>query len=192
MAHTTYATRRALLKHSCGSPHYTLSPYIYQTYTQHGQSKKRPQNAFRELHAAIDDFISRQGNKTFNYKQVAHALGIDTKPQQKAVAMRLAELEFDGILVEVAPGKYQAPSRGTEAIGTFSRRSNGKNGVILDGEEDNLIFVAERNSMHAQRRPRKGACRSPPQRPGTRNARCLKLSSRMTSSLSELSLSNDT
>lgn len=112
-------------------------------------SRNARKNAFRELHAAIDDFISRQGNKTFNYKQVAHALGIDTKPQQKAVAMRLAELEFDGILVEVAPGKYQAPSRGTEAIGTFSRRSNGKNGVILDGEEDNLIFVAERNSMHA-------------------------------------------
>ena len=47
-------------------------------------SRNARKNAFRELHAAIDDFISRQGNKTFNYKQVAHALGIDTKPQQKA------------------------------------------------------------------------------------------------------------
>ena len=112
-------------------------------------SRNARKTAARELHEAIDEFISRQGNKTFNYKQVSHALGVDTKPLQKAVAMRLAELEFDGILVEIAPGKYQAPSRGTEAIGTFSRRSNGKNGVVIDGEEDNLIFVAERNSMHA-------------------------------------------
>lgn len=112
-------------------------------------SRNARKNASRELHEMIDDFISRQGNKTFNYKQVSHALGMSTKPQQKAVAMRLAELEFDGVLVETAPGKYQAPSRGTEAIGTFSRRSNGKNGVMIDGEEDNLIFVAERNSLHA-------------------------------------------
>lgn len=112
-------------------------------------SRNARKTAARELHEAIDEFISRQGSKTFNYKQVSHALGVDTKPLQKAVAMRLAELEFDGILVEIAPGKYQAPSRGTEAIGTFSRRSNGKNGVVIDGEEDNLIFVAERNSMHA-------------------------------------------
>lgn len=112
-------------------------------------SRNARKTAARELHEAIDEFISRQGNKTFNYKQVSHALGVDTKPLQKAVAMRLAELEFDGILVEIAHGKYQAPSRGTEAIGTFSRRSNGKNGVVIDGEEDNLIFVAERNSMHA-------------------------------------------
>ena len=42
-------------------------------------SRNARKNAFRELHAAIDDFISRQGNKTFNYKQVAHALGIDTQ-----------------------------------------------------------------------------------------------------------------
>ena len=34
------------------------------------------------------------------------------------------------------------------ALGVFTRRSNGKNSVILDGD-DEAIFVAERNSMHA-------------------------------------------
>jgi ribonuclease R len=111
-------------------------------------SSKARKATQRELFDVIEEFLSRQGNKTFNYKQVSYALGIESKPQQKAVAMRLAELEFDGVLIEVAPGKYQLPSRGTEAIGTFSRRSNGKNSVVVDGEEDS-IFVAERNSMHA-------------------------------------------
>ena len=62
--------------------------------------------------------------------------------------MYLAELAFDGLLLETAPGKYRLPQRSTKATGTFVRRSNGKNSVITDeaGEE---IFVAERNSMHA-------------------------------------------
>lgn len=111
-------------------------------------SRKSRKSSSAELFEAIDNFINLQGNKTFNYKQVSHAVGADTKEQQKAIALRLAELEFDGVLHEIAPGKYQAPSRGTEAIGTFSRRSNGKNGVVIDGEDD-LIFVAERNSLHA-------------------------------------------
>lgn len=102
----------------------------------------------KQLYAAIEEFINNQGNKTFNYKQVSHAIGVTTPAANKAVAMRLAELEFDGEIIEVAPGKYKAPSRGAVAIGTFTRRSNGKNSVVLDGD-DEAIFVAERNSLHA-------------------------------------------
>ncbi|MCM1093010.1 MAG: ribonuclease R [Lachnospiraceae bacterium] len=110
--------------------------------------KKGQRTQAKQLYAAIDEYINNQGNKTFNYKQVSHAIGVDTPAASKAVAMRLAELEFDGEIIEIAPGKYRAPSRGTVALGTFSRRSNGKNSVILDGD-DEAIFVAERNSLHA-------------------------------------------
>lgn len=111
-------------------------------------NKKGQRTQAKQLYAAIEEYINNQGNKTFNYKQVSHALGVSTPAASKAVAMRLAELEFDGEIVEVAPGKYKAPNRGTVAIGTFSRRSNGKNSVILDGD-DEAIFVAEKNSLHA-------------------------------------------
>ncbi len=110
--------------------------------------KKGQRTQAKQLYAAIDEYINNQGNKTFNYKQVSHAIGVDSPAASKAVAMRLAELEFDGEIIEIAPGKYRAPSRGTVALGTFSRRSNGKNSVILDGD-DEAIFVAERNSLHA-------------------------------------------
>ena len=44
-------------------------------------------------------------------------------------------------------GKYKAKAnRGTENVGYFVRRSNGKNAVVVD---DEYIMVAERNSMHA-------------------------------------------
>ncbi len=86
-------------------------------------------------------------NATFNYRQIAAALGMGTPKQHRAVALVLAELAFDGNLIEVAPGKYKQTVRGNTAMGTFVRRSNGKNSVVIDGDGE-PIFVAERNSMH--------------------------------------------
>lgn len=102
----------------------------------------------RDLREAVDQYILQQKNNTFNYRQVSHAIGVDTQNAQRAVALYLAELAFDGNLIEVAPGKYKAPQRTVVATGTFVRRSNGKNSVITD-EDNETIFVAERNSMHA-------------------------------------------
>lgn len=102
----------------------------------------------KDLHAEVVNYISQQKNATFNYKQVAFAIGADTPAAHRAIAMLLAEKAFDGDLIEVSPGKYKAPSRSNVTTGTFVRRSNGKNSVVTD-EDGEYIFVAERNSMHA-------------------------------------------
>ena len=102
----------------------------------------------RELAEAVRDYAARSGNATFNYKQVSYAIGAEGAKVQRAVAMMLAEMAFDGDLVEVEPGKYKTLTRTTETTGTFVRRSNGKNSVITDQDAE-TIFVAERNSMHA-------------------------------------------
>ena len=96
----------------------------------------------------VDDFIAKQQNNTYNYRQVSHALGIGIPAHQRAVALYLAELAFYGDLLEVAPGKYKSPQRNVIATGTFVRRSNGKNAVITD-QDGETIMVPERNSMHA-------------------------------------------
>ena len=96
----------------------------------------------------VKEFISQQKNNTFNYKQVSHAIGASTLKQQRIVAITLAELAFDGDLIETSPGKYKVPMLSNIATGTFVRRSNGKNSVITD-DDGEAIFVAERNSMHA-------------------------------------------
>ena len=96
----------------------------------------------------IDTYIAGNPTGTFNYRQVAAALGLATQAELKHVAMYLAELAFDGILMETSPGKYRLPQRSTKAVGTFVRRSNGKNSVVTDDTAEE-IFVAERNSMHA-------------------------------------------
>lgn len=109
---------------------------------------KKSKKQVGQLRSNVDAYISKQQTSTFNYKQVSHAIGEDDPAGQRAVALYLAELAFDGHILEVAPGKYKCPQRSVKATGVFSRRSNGKNSVITDddGEE---IFIAERNSMHA-------------------------------------------
>lgn len=57
----------------------------------------------------IDTYIAGNPTGTFNYRQVSSALGFNTPAEQKHVAMYLAELAFDGILLETAPGKYRLP-----------------------------------------------------------------------------------
>ena len=105
-------------------------------------------NSAARLLILVKDFVNQQKNNTFNYKQVSYAIGASTPKQQRAVALALAELAFDGELIETSPGKYKAPMRTNFATGTFVRRSNGKNSVITDDDGES-IFVAERNSMHA-------------------------------------------
>lgn len=100
------------------------------------------------LRAEVDQYISRQGSSTFNYKQVSAAIGHRSPASQRTIALYLAELAFDGVIIETAPGLYKAPSRTVKAQGVFVRRSNGKNSVITDSDGEE-IFVAERNSMHA-------------------------------------------
>lgn len=111
------------------------------------QSNKRKKSN-SELQRKVGEFINVQKNNTFNYKQVSHAIGATTHTQQKSVAMILAEMAFDGNLIETSPGKYKSPQRSNVTTGVFVRRSNGKNSVITDTDGEN-IFVAERNSMHA-------------------------------------------
>ena len=102
----------------------------------------------QELYKAIDDYIAKAGNHTFNYRQVSYALGLVAPAALRAVAQYLIYLAQDGAIIELTPGKYKAPARNVVATGTFVRRSNGKNSVITDEDNEN-IFVAERNSMHA-------------------------------------------
>lgn len=100
------------------------------------------------LRLEVDNYILHQNAGTFNYKQVSHALDVTAPGRQRAIALYLAELAFDGKITEVAPGKYKTLQRNVVATGTFVRRSNGKNSVITD-EDGEAILVAERNSMHA-------------------------------------------
>ena len=100
-----------------------------------------------DMLASVVEFSNQDRKRAFNYKQVAHGVGVTTTPQKQMVFQLLEGMAEQNFLIEVSPGKYKANSRGTEVIGRFERRVNGKNHVITDDDES--IFIAERNAMHA-------------------------------------------
>ena len=113
------------------------------------QTKKKDSKRIKkeDMLAKMVEFFNQDRKRAFNYKQVAHGVGATTTPQKQMVFQLLEGMAEQDFLIEVSPGKYKANSRGTEVIGRFERRSNGKNHVITDDEQS--IFIAERNSMHA-------------------------------------------
>ncbi len=103
----------------------------------------------REFHDKVINFFNTQDEATFNYKQVSAHVGAKTPKQRALIVEILEQLAIDGFINELSPGKFKAAQRNNVAAGVFIRRSNGKNSVVLEGEDSAPIMVAERNSMHA-------------------------------------------
>ena len=101
----------------------------------------------QELQERVLEFLKKQNKQSFNYKQIAYAIDATNPASRLDLINLLDDLVAIDEIQEVGLGKYKAFSnRGTENVGYFVRRSNGKNAVIIDDEQ---ILVAERNSMHA-------------------------------------------
>ena len=99
------------------------------------------------FHAILDVF-QKNPKAVYNYKQVGKLIDIDGDVQKLQTLDMLYTLAEEELLVETDRGRFRYNSLGTIAIGTFQRRSNGKNTFIPeDGSEP--IRVAERNSAHA-------------------------------------------
>ncbi len=104
----------------------------------------------RALHDSVINFFNSNNSGTFNYKQVAAAVQATTPKTRALVVEILEQLNTNGFVKQVEPGRYKAVTRSNVEEGTFIRRSNGKNHVRLDSQDElEPIFVAERNSMHA-------------------------------------------
>jgi len=102
----------------------------------------------KEIVDRIIDWFYKHPREWVNYKQVSAAVGAVTQVNKLLVSETLSALQADDFLIEEDRGKYRLNSLGTTAVGTFERKSNGKNSFIPE-DGGNSIFVAERNSMHA-------------------------------------------
>ena len=102
----------------------------------------------QEIIQAIIFLFQTNPKSAYNYKQLSQQIGIVNQVQKKMVADILYDLANDGFIREQTPGRYRYNCVGTIAVGTFKRRSNGKNSFIPE-DSDDLIDVVERNSKHA-------------------------------------------
>lgn len=110
-----------------------------------GRGKRMKKEAL--LHSVISAFQSSP-KEAFNYKQISKIIGVENQVQKLQVADILSDLAAENFIAEIDRGRYRLSSIGTVAVGTFMRRSNGKNSFIPE-DGGSPIFVAERNSGHA-------------------------------------------
>ena len=101
-----------------------------------------------EMIQSILSVFQAAPKEPFNYKQISKLIGADNEVQKLQVVDILYDLSAEDIISEVDRGRYRMNQIGTQAIGTFSRRSNGKNSFIPE-DGGTPIFIAERNSGHA-------------------------------------------
>ena len=110
-----------------------------------GRGKRMKKEAI--LHSVVSLFESSP-TLSFNYKQVSKQIGVENQVQKLQVAAILEDLALGGYLKEIDRGRYQLNHKGTVAVGTFVRRSNGKNSFRPE-DGGTPVFIAERNSAHA-------------------------------------------
>lgn len=99
------------------------------------------------LHGIISAFQSSP-KESFNYKQISKMIGAENPVQKGQVAEILYTLAEDQFITETDRGRYRLHDLGTIAIGTFRRRSNGKNSFVPE-DGGSPVFIAERNSNRA-------------------------------------------
>lgn len=111
------------------------------------KSGRTPRLNRDELQRRILEFLDKNKNQSFNYKQISYGIELPSSSHRDDVLNILDSLTASEQIMEIGLGKYKARiNRTAEHEGIFVRRSNGKNAVII---EDDQIMVAERNSMHA-------------------------------------------
>ena len=110
-----------------------------------GNGKRMKKEAM--IQAIIETFQASP-KEPFNYKQISKIIGVENQVQKLQVVDILYDLSADDIITEIDRGRYRLNGLGTMAIGTFARRSNGKNSFIPE-DGGTPVFVAERNSGHA-------------------------------------------
>ena len=106
-----------------------------------------------EIIAAVSKAMKANGKKALNAKQIAAAAGVSKQSDKVRVQAILGELESQGIVEEVTPGKYRYTASDHFVTGKIDRNKNGKAHLIPDdgGEK---IFIADRNLNHAMKNDR--------------------------------------
>ena len=116
-------------------------------------AKKKEKKAGKRMkkkelaHVVLDFFHDRQ-QEAISLKYLFAELHLTTHPLKMLCMDILADLLADDYITEVEKSKYKLNNHGIGMVGTFQRKSNGKNSFVPEGGGD-PIFIAERNSAHA-------------------------------------------
>lgn len=103
----------------------------------------------KELSFAIMDLFQENPQTVFSVRKVQEQLRLNTHPLKMLATDVLTELQVDDYITEVDKNLYRLNNHGITMVGTFQRKSNGKNLFVPEEGGGEPILVAERNSAHA-------------------------------------------
>ncbi|MEG1546821.1 MAG: ribonuclease R, partial [Bacteroides sp.] len=86
-----------------------------------------------ELAEKLMNLFRANPTETLNPKYIFAELQLNTHPLKMLCMDIIYDLLADDYLGEVEKGKYKLNDRGTVLVGTFQRKSNGKNSFIPEG-----------------------------------------------------------
>ena len=102
----------------------------------------------KELAELIINHFQLNPSESCSLKQLYLKLRLTTHPLKMLCMDIIDEMIEDNFLILTDKGHFKLNDQGQIMIGTFVRKSNGKNSFIPD-EGGEPIFIAERNSAHA-------------------------------------------
>ena len=111
-----------------------------------GKKKKRMNK--RAMFDALIDLFQHNSDRALTYTRIWKELHLTTHPQKMLCGDIIGDLLLEGSLVETSNGHFRLNFQQRELIGTIQRSSNGR--ILFAPEEDEeSVYIAERNSLHA-------------------------------------------
>ena len=110
--------------------------------------KKNKRMNKRAMFDALIDLFQHHGDRALTYSRIWKELGLTTHPQKMLCGDIIGDLLLEGSLVETSSGHFRLNFQQRELIGTIQRSGSGRILFAPENEEES-VYIAERNSMHA-------------------------------------------
>ncbi|MDA3780180.1 MAG: ribonuclease R [Bacteroidales bacterium] len=119
--------------------------------TKKTENRKRKSNTNENknsLSKTILGIFANNPTKTYNYKQIAKKIGINSSAIQKQINNILPELVKDNKISEIYKGKYKLKSKAGYIIGKVDLTQKGAGFIVCEDMKDD-IFVSQSNLNQA-------------------------------------------
>lgn len=110
---------------------------------------RRKQNKKEILYNKISEIFRNNPTKSFNYKQISHAIGFEKKEHKGLVDNALIDMCEQKILRQVAKGKFVANIKASYIVGTIDRQSVAHKTYLIPDDGSEQVFIAERSMNRA-------------------------------------------
>ncbi len=106
------------------------------------QAMKKLKNT-AALKRKIQNLFTETGRKILNYKQISTRLDLDSSEMRNAILLALKQLEADGIIEEIDPGRYIAIFKHQFVFGTVDMTAAGHAYVKREDKEEDVYIGAD-------------------------------------------------